>query len=132
MIQSLAVMLRTMSAVSWRMVSHSRTTTSFRVSKISLRKPMVRSCFQICSIGFISGVYGGIGSSLTLEGTTRVFDLCHAAPSQTIKMVSFGYVSDNSFRNTFVHVVSQEGITRKKLSPVIGSTAPKAYRYSRI
>jgi len=38
--------------------------------------------------------------------------------------VFFAYALDNSSRNTFMHIVSQLGSTKKKLSPVTGSTAP--------
>ena len=38
------------------MVSQSQSTTFSRDEKISLRNPIFRSSFQICSIGFISGV----------------------------------------------------------------------------
>ena len=39
---------------------------------------------------------------------------------------------DRRSRNTLVHIVLHLGIARKKESPLIGSTAPKAYLYSLI
>ena len=36
-----------------------------------------------------------------------LFDLCHAAPSQHIRMVSCGNCLDNSRRNRFIHAVLQ-------------------------
>ena len=43
-----------------QMVSHRRSTTFSNVTKTSLRNPRFRISFQICSMGFISGVYGGM------------------------------------------------------------------------
>ena len=114
------------------MVSQRRSTTFSKVANTLFRKPRLRISFQICSIGFISGVYGGIWKSTILSGTSSVPDLCHAAPSQHIRMVSWGNCLDNSRRNRFMHTVLQQGITRKQDSPVSGSTAPQAYRYSRM
>ena len=48
-------------------VSPRRSTTFSSVWKTSLRKPWVRSSRQICSIGFISGVYGGMFSNVIFE-----------------------------------------------------------------
>ena len=42
-----------------QMVSYKRSTTFSRVAKISLRNPRFRISFQIYSMGFLSGVYGG-------------------------------------------------------------------------
>ena len=114
------------------MVSQRQSTTFSKVAKTSFRKPRFRISFQICSIGFISGVYGGIQKSTMFSGTSNVPDLCHAAPSQHIRMVSCGNCLDTSRRNRFIHTVLQQGMTRKQDSPVKGSTAPQAYRYSRI
>ena len=59
-IQSLPVILEMTREDSEQMVSHKRSTTFSRVAKTSFRKPRLRISFQICSMGFISGVYGGI------------------------------------------------------------------------
>ena len=59
-IQSLAVILEMTWTDREQLVSHKRSTTCSRVANISLRKPSLRISFQICSMGFISGVYGGI------------------------------------------------------------------------
>ena len=45
------------------MVSYKRSTTFSRVAKISLRNPRFRISFQIYSMGFLSGVYGGRGKA---------------------------------------------------------------------
>ena len=82
-IHCLQVMLRTISHERLRIVSHKRSTTHSRVLKISFLNPMARSCFQICSMGFISGVYGGICNRVMFSGTINPFDLCQAAPSHT-------------------------------------------------
>ena len=66
--------------VSEQMVSQRRSTTFSKVAKTLFRKPRFRISFQICSIGFISGVYGGIWKSTIFSGTSSVPDLCHAAP----------------------------------------------------
>ena len=131
-IQERAVMLWMVSVDKAQMVSQRRSTTLSNVAKISLRKPILRSSFQICSIGFISGVYGGIKNSSMLFGTQSDPALCHAAPSQQRRMMSSGYCFDNSSRKIFMHAVLQYGIMRKQDSPVKGSTAPYAYRYSLI
>ena len=56
LIQLRLVMLIIVSLVRWLMVSHRRSTTFSKEANISLQKPLARSSFQICSIGFISGV----------------------------------------------------------------------------
>ena len=71
-----------------QMVSHKRSTTFSRVAKISLRNPRLRISFQICSMGFISGVYGGMWKRTIFSGNSRPADLCHAAPSQQSNMIS--------------------------------------------
>ena len=106
-IQSRPVMLKMVLGVSEQMVSQRRSTTFSKVAKTSFRKPRFRISFQICSIGFISGVYGGIWKSTIFSGTSSVPDLCHAAPSQHIRMVSCGNCLDNSRRNRFIHAVLQ-------------------------
>ena len=86
--------------------------------------PIFLISFQICSMGFISGVYGGIKTMLIFSGTIKVLALCQAAPSHTRIILSFEYDSDKWLRNTFMQLVLQYGKTRKQPSPVIGSTAP--------
>ena len=55
-IQGRPVILRMVSAVKSQIVSQSLRTTFSKVAKTSLRNPILRSSFQICSMGFISGV----------------------------------------------------------------------------
>ena len=117
-IQSRLVILLMVSWDKEQMVSESRSTTFASVEKTSFLKPRLRISFQICSIGFISGVYGGKEKISIFGGILSPFDLCQAAPSATSKIKSFTYDSDNFSRNTFIHFVLQYGITRKKLSPV--------------
>ena len=117
-IQSLPVMLLTVSADSERMVWHSLTITWSRVLKISLRNPRFRISFQICSMGFISGVAGGRKMRRMFSGITSALDVCQDALSPTRIIRSFGYLFDNSRRNTFMHSVLQYGIMRKNESPV--------------
>ena len=123
-IHSLPVMLEMTWLDNVQMVSHKRSTTFSRVAKISLRNPRLRISFQICSIGFISGVHGGIWKRTIFSGNSNPTDLCHAAPSQQSNMMSSEYCSDNCFRKIFMHAVLQYGMTRKYPSPVNGSTAP--------
>ena len=59
-IQSRNVTLRMSSSVKEQIVAQRRSTTFSSVGKTSFRNPIRRSSRQICSIGFISGVYGGI------------------------------------------------------------------------
>ena len=59
-IQLRRVMLFIVSEVKVQMISQSRSTTFSKVANTSLRKPVIRSSFHICSMGFISGVYGGM------------------------------------------------------------------------
>ena len=59
-IQLRNVTLRMTSAVREQMAEQRRSTTFSSVGKTSFRKPIRRSSRQICSIGFISGVYGWI------------------------------------------------------------------------
>ena len=116
-IQSRPVMLWTISSVRLQIVSHSRSTTSASVLNTSFLNPMDRIYSQICSMGFISGVYGGIERSWMFSGMISIFDLCQAAPSQTSKMKSSGYCFDSWSRNTLVQFVLQNGIVRKKFFP---------------
>lgn len=132
MIHFRPVMLLTISFVIIQMVSQRRFITSSSELNTSFLNPIERICFQICSMGFISGVYGGMERSCMFSGHFNAFDLCHAAPSHTSRMMSSGNRLESSAKNTFVHPVSQFGMVRKKLSPFSGSTAPNAYRYSRI
>ena len=73
-------MLKMVLGVSEQIVSQRRSTTFSKVAKTSFRKPRFRISFQICSIGFISGVYGGIWKSTIFSGTSSVPDLCHTLP----------------------------------------------------
>lgn len=106
-IHCLPVMLEMTWLDNVQMVSHKRSTTFSRVAKISLRNPRLRISFQICSIGFISGVYGGIWKRTIFSGNSNPTDLCHAAPSQQSNMMSSEYCSDNCFRKIFMHAVLQ-------------------------
>ena len=108
-------MLLTISVVNKHMVSHKRSITAEIESNTSFLNPIERICFQICSIGFISGVYGGIERSCIFSGQRNAFDLCHAAPSHTNRIISSGYCSESFSRNILVHSVSQFGIVKKKL-----------------
>ena len=91
-----------------QIVSQSLSTTFWSDLKTSFLKPCFLISFHICSIGFISGVYGGIKTSSIFSGILNEPDLCQAAPSHAY------------------------GITTKQLSPVSGSTAPYTYLYSLI
>lgn len=84
------------------MISHKRSTTLSKEGKTSLRKPRLRISFQICSIGFISGVYGGIWNRTILSGNSNPADLCHAAPSQQRRIISSLYFSDSCFKKIFM------------------------------
>ena len=53
-----------------------RSTTLSRVWNISFLNPTFLISFQICSMGFISGVYGGMKTILIFSGTIREFALC--------------------------------------------------------
>lgn len=64
--------------------------------------------------------------TLMFSGVFMAFALCHAAPSHTIRRISSLYCLESSSRKIFMQVVLQYGRTRKKLSPVSGSTAPYA------
>ena len=81
-------MLLTISVVNKHMVSHKRSITAESESNTSFLNPIERICFQICSIGFISGVYGGMERSCIFSGQRNAFDLCHAAPSHTNRIIS--------------------------------------------
>ena len=120
------VILLIISFVTIQMVSQRRFITSSSELNTSFLNPIERICFQICSMGFISGVYGDIERSCIFSGQRNAFDLCHAAPSHTNRIISSGYCSESFSRNILVHSVSQFGIVKKKLSPFRGSTAPNA------
>ena len=120
------VILLIISFVTIQMVLQRRFITSSSELNTSFLNPIEWICFQICSMGFISGVYGGIERSCIFSGQRNAFDLCHAAPSHTNRIISSGYCSESFSRNILVHSVSQFGIVKKKLSPLRGSTAPNA------
>ena len=107
-------MLLTISVVNKHMVSHKRSITAESESNTSFLNPIERICFQICSIGFISGVYGGMERSCIFSGQRNAFDLCHAAPSHTNRIISSGYCAESFSRNILVHSVSQVGIEEKQ------------------
>ena len=104
-IQERPAICRMVSAVRSQIVSQRRRTTFSSVAKTSLRKPILRSSFHICSIGFISGVYGGIEISSILWGTFKDFDLCQAAPSQQSRIISSGNCFESSPKYTFMQSV---------------------------
>ena len=74
-------MLLTISVVNKHMVSHKRSITAESESNTSFLNPIERICFQICSIGFISGAYGGMERSCIFSGQRNAFDLCHRIPT---------------------------------------------------
>jgi len=82
------VILEIVSLDKEQITSHRRSTTFSSVAKTSLRKPRFRISFQICSIGFISGVYGGMWKRTIFSGNSSFADLCHTAPSQQSSMTS--------------------------------------------
>lgn len=116
-IHCLRVMLMIVFFERWRIVSQRRFTTFSNVAKTSFRKPCVRSSRQICSIGFISGVEGGICKIVIFSGTSSLLDLCHVAPSQTTTTISFGNSSCSRFRKSCIHFVLQYGITKRNFHP---------------
>ena len=91
-IHCLPVMLWMMEAGRFLITSHKRSITFSNVWKASFLKPRLRISFQICSIGFISGVYGGMKARVIRSGITKEADLCHIAPSHTNRIRSSGYV----------------------------------------
>ena len=107
------VILLIIAFVTIQMVSQRRFITSSSELNTSFLNPIERICFQICSMGFISGVYGGIERSCIFSGQRNAFDLCHAAPSHTNRIISSGYCSESFSRNILVHSVSQFGIVKK-------------------
>ena len=107
-------MLFIKSPVSKLMVSHNLSTTAFRLLNMMLPNPICLICFQICSMGFISGVYGGICVITIFSGIFSLFDLCHTAPSHTKIKMSLQKYSDSSFKKTFMFSVLQFGKTKKK------------------
>ena len=92
--------------------SHKRSITFSNVWKASFLNPRLRIFFQICSIGFISGVYGGMKARVIRSGITKEADLCHIAPSNTNRIRSSGYALASSSRNTIMQSVLQYGRTR--------------------
>ena len=48
--------------------------------------------------------------SCIFSGQRNAFDLCHAAPSHTNRIISSGYCAESFSRNILVHSVSQFGI----------------------
>lgn len=115
-----------------QIVSQRRSITFSRAAKIWLWNPLLRSSYQICSIGFISGVYGRIKNSRIFSGTRSETALCQAAPSQHSRTMSSGYCFSSFSKKIFMQTVLQYGRTKKQDSPVSGSTAPYTYRYSQI
>ena len=96
------MMLETVWLVREQIVSQRRSITFAKLAKTSLQKPRFRISFQICSMGFISGVYGGIWNSSIFFGISKAPDLCHAAPSQHSRITSSLYSSDK-FRFILKH-----------------------------
>ena len=99
-IHLLPVILLMVSLDREQMVLQSLSITFWRVWNTSFLKPSFLISFHICSIGFISGVYGGIKIISILSGIFNEPDLCQAAPSHAKMILSLGNVSDNSFKAT--------------------------------
>ncbi|COL84305.1 Tn5253 bacteriocine putative [Streptococcus pneumoniae] len=55
--------------------------TSSKVRKALFLNPRLRISFHTYSMGFISGVYGGINAKPILVGIFKALDLCHIALS---------------------------------------------------
>ncbi len=91
-----------------------RITTFSSVTKISFLNPRRRSPFHICSIGYISGVYGGIKNRRIFSGMQRMPDLCQAAPSQQRRIMSSGYCFVKWLRKKFMQTVLQYGIIKSR------------------
>ena len=106
-IQCRAVMLQIVCAGSEQIVSQSRTTTFSSVGNISLRKPILRSSFHICSMGFISGVYVGMKKRRMFSGMRSELALCQAAPSQQRRIISSWNFFDISSKKMFMQAVLQ-------------------------
>ncbi|CJP28660.1 Uncharacterised protein [Streptococcus pneumoniae] len=58
--------------------------TSSKVRKALFLNPRLRISFHTYSMGFISGVYGGINAKPILVGIFKALDLCHIALSISI------------------------------------------------
>lgn len=119
----------------------------------------VRNSRQTCSIGFISGVYGGMYKRVIRFGILMYFESCHGALSHTRTIWSLGYLLASASINAFISLdlcpllgflglllfrfsplflrpglpfvaAGLSSIWQKK-SPVSGSTAPNISLYSR-
>ena len=101
-----------------QIVEQSLSTTLRAFERLHCEILLARSSFQICSIGFISGVYGGINTKRIFSGTINAFALCNVTPSHTKMILLFGYDIDKWSRNIFMHWVLQYSIINKQLSPL--------------
>ena len=75
-----------------QIVSHRRSTTFSNVAKTSLRNPRFRISFHICSMGFISGVYGGMWKRIIFSGNSNPPSPTSSAP---ISVRSFSIFGEN-------------------------------------
>ena len=116
MIHFRPVMLLTISFVSMQMVSQRRFITSSSELNTSFLNPIERICFQICSMGFISGVYGGMERSCMFSG--------HFNPALRMPMWKrFGefpqhfrcaWATSSSWSRTSMHVPVEESKSKTK------------------
>ena len=105
-IQGCAVILWIEVAVKEEIASQRGSTTLSRVAKISLWKPYLRTSFQIYSIGFISGVCGGMKNKWTFSWTRSEPALWQAASSQQRRRImSSGISFVSASRKMFMQAV---------------------------
>lgn len=113
MIHLRPVILLIISFVTIQMVSQRRFITSSSELNTSFLNPIEQICFQTCSMGFISGVYGGIERSCIFSGQRNAFDLCHAAPSHTNRIISSEYCSE-SFQEIYWYIPYRNSASSKR------------------
>ena len=77
-----------------QMVSHRRSTTFSNVTKTSLRNPRFRISFQICSMGFISGVYGGMWKRIMFSIAIRHDKKASLTGQRLYRSVGIAILSD--------------------------------------
>ena len=84
--------------------SHRRSITFSSVLKTSFRNPLLRISFQICSMGFISGVYGGMKIQRDLSRNNQSICLVPHGPV-THQQYLILRVCPGQFRQENIHAV---------------------------
>ena len=120
------------------MVSYSLLTTAFNVLNILLPNPICLICFQICSMGFISDVYGNICVNMIFPEIFKFFNLFYSGLLMRFSINSsfFNFYQFNLkwlqvyFKITKIHFHLHQSIYKQVLSIFYPQESAPSYVHS--